>query len=178
MYDIDEEFLHNAGNDVVCTLIAAILMAYKAPTSGHSVYYKELKRYLQVNSKSRSIMAPKFGTYIFCEKCSSHSHLASHCTRRDLYCHACMKHPNRSKTFTYTHRTTRCVEHVKDKSKNAYRMSQQQPNAVVLFKYPIPCRLCIESTDPDRYTHEHAYNHVETDCMHRAVDKPENSTNL
>jgi hypothetical protein len=173
-YDIDEKYLHNAGNDIVCTMIAAILMAYKAPTSGHSAYYKELKRYLRSTTRSRSNMVPQFGTMIFCTKCTSHQHLAIHCPGFPR-CAYCRMHPTRDRSMSYNHITKHCLENHKDASRFAreksqqFQMSSRQPQISIPLKYPIPCPLCIESTDPDRHDHEYAYGHLEIDCVHGPV---------
>ncbi|EAT80094.2 hypothetical protein HBI56_057800 [Parastagonospora nodorum] len=174
-YDIDEEFLHNAGNDTVCTMIIAVLMAFQSPMAGHSAYYKELKRYLHRNSENIFNEFPQFGTRVFCRNCTSNKHFAQHCPE-SVFCRTCLDHPTREKGLGHSHRTWQCLEHYKDAAK-AELESTRQAQAVcgpgklaettVPLKYPVPCSFCIESTDPDRYTLECAYSHLEKDCDHQ-----------
>jgi len=174
-YDIDEEFLHNAGNDTVCTMIAAVLMAYQSSTAGHSAYYKELKRYIHSNAETRLIEFPQFGIRVFCRNCLSNKHFAKDCPE-SVFCRTCLGDPSRDKAVGYSHRTWQCLEHYKEAAKaarvsaqqaQAGRGSEQQEEVTVPLKYPIPCSLCIESTDPDRYALEYAYGHLEEDCDHQ-----------
>jgi hypothetical protein len=174
-YDIDEEFLHNAGNDTVCTMIMAVLIAFESPTAGHSAYYKELKRYLHNNSEKLFKEFPRFGARVFCRNCNSNKHFAQECPE-SVFCRTCLCHPTRDKALGHSHRTWQCLEHYKDAAKaelESIRQAQaacgstQLVEAAVPLKYPIPCSFCIESTDPDLYTLEYAYSHLEKDCNHQ-----------
>ncbi|KAF1912197.1 hypothetical protein BDU57DRAFT_459517 [Ampelomyces quisqualis] len=159
-YGIWERYLHNAGNDTVCTMVAAILMAAGSAKADHSASYKELKYYAQ--SDSGNAMTP-YGIPRFCTKCDSTKHDSNTCSAT-VICDYCMATPSLI-WKAETHKTDKCREAIK------YAMlDEEEPSPeikVTVHRFPCPCSLCIESTDPKRHEVEYAYSHLEQDCIYK-----------
>jgi hypothetical protein len=147
-YDIDEEYLHNAGIDTVCTMIAAIFMATSQPSVGHSAPNQELERFHRLCSHVFQIL--RFGNHVYCELCESTNHLTSHHETDSFVCNIRRKDTLLYKSFG-THPTDKCLEAIKAAAK---AVMQQEPDdsdseeETSMRWYPIPCLLCIQSTDP------------------------------
>lgn len=70
-FDITEKYLHNAGNDIVCTAIAALLMGFSRLGKGNATAYEAFKRH------TRSAYKITHGVPVFCTKCDSTEHAKS-----------------------------------------------------------------------------------------------------
>jgi hypothetical protein len=163
-YDITEPYLHNAGNDTVTTMIAAMLMAYKTTGADFSYLYANYKAFAKASwdHKGGSV-----GDYMWCTKCESKNHFASHCTVK-LHCEYCalLRKPAEK------HGTGKCPETVngsKSGEKGVVSVAQPQMHALSFGRFAVPCPLCIESPDPKRHSEEYAYAHQEKGCVYRAV---------
>jgi hypothetical protein len=150
-YDINEEYLHNAGNDTVCTMVAAMLMATGQSSAGLPAPYQELKQFHRLYSHLFQI--PRFGIHMYCELCESTNHFASHHEADSFVCNLCRKDALLSKNFR-THPTDKCLEGIKAAAKAAIQQDPEDSDSeeeTSMRWYPIPCLLCIQSTDPSRY---------------------------
>lgn len=153
-YGLQEQYLHNAGNDIVTTLITALLMTHpSAPSSSPtpaSLSYANLKPLLTAfNTASASPHRPSYGQLRFCTKCDSELHTLRHCKVSMLHCEFCAADPELARG-SHTHKTEKCVE-------GARRKAKKLQNAV-------PCEWCVQSTDPKRYKGRGAYGHDSVDC--------------
>jgi hypothetical protein len=156
-YGITEPFLHNAGNDTVCTMVAAMLMAYQWPAGNYAQMYKDFKQYVQCNSGKWWMTT--LGTQTFCIKCDSHQHVVANCNIA-VNCVFCAAKPERAEA-AHTHKFEKCLEVLKDAAKADNEFLH------VKTRHPYPCTLCIESPDPRRHAIEHAYDHLEEECIHK-----------
>tara|TARA_R110002003_G_scaffold62_16_gene5693 strand:+ start:43541 stop:44650 length:1110 start_codon:yes stop_codon:yes gene_type:complete len=155
-FRITEPYLHNGGNDIFCTMIAALLIALPYPPEFNSAAYDSLKKHLQAHSKII------YGTEIFCTTCDSTRHTAEYC-RAIVRCDHCASTPQR-REMANTHKTEKCPEAVKNAARASIESSAT--NSVTL-RYPCPCPRCIESPDPKRHELEFAYSHLESDCVYK-----------
>ena len=169
-YDIKEPYLHNAGNDIVCTMIAAFLMLCPPPEAPlNKLHYVDLKAQLHNAGQTAIKEGRGYGVTRFCEKCDSHHHTAPYCRVSVWHCEHCDKDPL-MRHMAYTHNSQKCIHVVKQaaliKKQGSMGYGQggskrsSSPNAV-------PCEYCIESTDPRRYCNENAYGHKTGDCAWR-----------
>ena len=156
-YNICELYLHNGGNDIVCTMVAAFLMSSPFSPQSHSQAYHNLKTHLRTNSK---VM---YGSQIYCLKCDSDNHTADYC-RLSVYCKHCSS-SIKTVVIAPDHKTEKCLVAIK-KAVKAMREPSGEWSAAP--RYPFPCSLCIESTDPKRHTLDYAYDHLEKDCVFKA----------
>jgi hypothetical protein len=107
-FGITERYLHNAGNDTVTTMLAAMIMAYG--TNGNYTYlYANYKKFAQVNGYRGRVM----GGDVWCTRCESTAHVASAC-RANLFCSYCEARGMQ----TDTHREAKCKEMLKDAVKS------------------------------------------------------------
>jgi hypothetical protein len=171
-YDIEEQYLHNAGNDIVCTMIAAFLMLCPPPESKvltNKLRYADLKAQLKASGQAAIREGGGYGATRFCTKCESHNHTTHFCKVSVWRCEHCIKDPL-TKDAALTHSTVRCVNVVKQaallrkQSSTGYgaggaKRSSSPPNA-----YAVPCEYCIESRDPKRYKEENSYSHKTGEC--------------
>ncbi|KAI4941349.1 hypothetical protein J4E91_010794 [Alternaria rosae] len=112
-YDIEEPYLHNAGNDIVCTMIAAFLMLcppLKAPLN--KLHYVDLKAQLRDAGQTAIKEGRGYGVTRFCEKCDSHHHTAPYCRVSVWHCEHCDKDPL-TRHMAYSHKSEKCVHVVK-----------------------------------------------------------------
>jgi hypothetical protein len=171
-YNIEEQYLHNAGNDIVCTVIAAFLMLCPTPENKfltNRLRYADLKAQLRAAGQIAINEKRSYGVKRFCEKCDSNNHTAPFCPVRVWRCEHCMKNPL-TRDAALTHSSEKCVNMVKQaallkaRSSMGYgsggtKRSSSPPNA-----YAVPCEHCIESRDPKRYKNENAYSHRTGEC--------------
>lgn len=152
---IIEDYLHNAGNDIVCTLITALLMLWPWPITDNLKAYDELKKHLQAK------LIPLYGSKVYCIKCGSTTHTVADCSLA-VTCTYCMADPDH-RDEARTHKTEKCRHVIKDA---AVGLLQDVQTASPHFKplHAIPCAFCIESPDPERHCSNYAYNHLEKDC--------------
>jgi DNA polymerase III epsilon subunit-like protein len=171
-FGIEEKYLHNAGNDIVCTMIAAFLMlcpTHKSSlhtTHPNNLHYADLKAQLRSTGRATVKAGYGYGTTLFCEKCDSHMHTAPYCRVSVWHCAHCDKDAQ-TRSMAYTHNTQKCVHVIKQAALVKKQASMgfgkggakrsTSPNAV-------PCEYCIESTDPSRYCNENSYGHKTGDC--------------
>jgi hypothetical protein len=122
-YGISEPFLHNAGNNTVATMIAAMLMAYKTAGGDYSYLYANYKKFTQVGGghKGRDV-----GDFVWCTRCESDKHFASHC-RIKLHCGYCAERGMAADT----HALGKCREVVKDRVAGARKVVAVPPTPVV-----------------------------------------------
>ncbi len=153
-FGVRELYLHNAGNDIVCTFLAAMMMAIPNRSYSDAVHYQDFKKDLQ---RAHRI---EYGTTTFCVKCSSDGHVEKDCTS-SFYCTHCASDPSRSKA-AYSHRLDKCVERAKDLTHKS-RAHQHRRNTSLI--YALPCQFCIESTDPQRHKLVAAYGHLTENCV-------------
>jgi hypothetical protein len=175
-HGIEELYLHNAGNDIVCTMIAALLMLCpppQAPLSNihpNKLHYVDLKAQLRDAGKTAVKEGRSYGTTRFCENCDSHNHTAPFCRVSVFHCEHCAKDPL-TRHMTYTHKTEKCVHVIKQ----AASLKQQSSSSVYgsggakrsSSPNAVPCEYCIESTDQRRYNNANAYSHKSGDCVWR-----------
>jgi hypothetical protein len=88
-FGITEKYLHNAGNDTVTTMIAAMLMAYGIG-GDYSYLYANYKKFTQVGGGHRGRV---IGDYVWCTRCEDSKHFASACRER-VCCSYCAKRAN------------------------------------------------------------------------------------
>lgn len=135
-YCVEEKYLHNAGNDIAQTMVAASLLAGDLATgrgryqSEHQVNVDNLKAML----RNRSTLY--WGTPLFCTNCDSTEHLVGQCPNTYL-CTRCA-HKSCWQHLAHTHPVEKCV-------RPAY-----------------PCKHCIESTNKQRQ--QDATMHYVEDC--------------
>lgn len=134
-FNIIEDYLHNAGNDIVCTVIAACLMLFSRPPSPK--FYGELKETLR-REKHTFI-----GTANFCIKCNSSNHTANDCKKK-LICGFCTAQESPAE---------QCSSHATEKCPEAIRA------AALTNMLPVPCTQCINFPSPVRFTYKNAYSH-------------------
>jgi hypothetical protein len=158
-YGITEPFLHNAGNDTVTTMIAAMFMAYETLGTDFSSLYANYKIVAKANDGHKG---GPVGDYMWCTRCEAKDHFASHC-RAMLYCSYCAE---RGKPAT-RHATGKCPEAVKERKMEAKKVVSVPQSSKLRFA--VPCPLCIESPDPKRHSEEYAYGHQEKECRYRVV---------
>jgi hypothetical protein len=167
-FEIEEKYLHNAGNDIVCTMVAALVMQFPEPLFvDHGKAYADLK----VHHLAR----PSSGEKVFCIRCNSPSHFATEC-QQFAQCTICASYPDHSKNAG-THPTAKCPHAVKNAaialSKKSRRRSPSPPktpsqsSSGPVTKHAVPCCLCIESTDQARYSMKSAYGHKDEECPFR-----------
>jgi hypothetical protein len=168
MYGITEQFLHNAGNDTVTTMIAAMLMAYKTNGTDFSYLYANYKTFAKANGGHKG---GPVGDYMWCTRCEAKDHFASHCRAR-LHCHYCA---GRGKPAT-RHATAKCPEAVKDGKAEAKKVVSVPPMPMPMpmppsskLRFAVPCSLCIQSPDPKCHSGEYAYGHQEKECRCRVL---------
>jgi hypothetical protein len=174
-YGIKEPYLHNAGNDTVCTMIAAILMAYRVPVADNSSIYENLKLSYR-SGYGNWVLAPVVapfdgGTQLFCVKCESHKHVAADCFVI-ANCFWCAERPHLAAKAN-THKARKCLEHIKDaaRARQDAARARNEPvqDQTIATRYPTPCALCIASPDPERYSVEFAYGHLQKDCIFKTT---------
>ena len=158
-FGITEKYLHNAGNDIVCTMLIALVMQL------HVVGFEHGKAYADLKADQVPRSSP--GNPVFCIRCDSTKHLASSC-RMKAHCTICASHPVHFKDAG-THQEEKCLQAVKNAAigsdETLRRRSPSSPKTPVKFlRFACPCSLCIESTDLARYDMEHAYGHKNEDC--------------
>jgi hypothetical protein len=188
---VEEQYLHNAGNDTVATMVTAILIGFNhrlETTDGHAAAYEIIK----ITSKAKSIRQQRiFGTRQFFPTCGSEAHCPDKCIPYYHNCNICASsvahYHNRM-----THGTMRCKEAVKKAAKsraateaaraaneaarqrevldaNRSRAALEEAKKTLMMpRYPFLCGLCIMSPDPSRNKVDHLYGHLEKDCaLHR-----------
>jgi hypothetical protein len=168
-YEIDEKYLHNAENDTVCTMIAAILMATGIPRADPSVSYQELKRFHQ--TYSHLFMIPRFDMHIYCELYESTNHCAGHHNTRSFFCSYCRENGLLYKNFR-SHSTSKSLEGIKTVAKAVMKQDPDSDSGLDNSPpwYSITCPLCIESMDPSRHMEVYAYSHLEKNCLHKSTN--------
>ncbi|KAH8723030.1 hypothetical protein GQ44DRAFT_741368 [Phaeosphaeriaceae sp. PMI808] len=157
MYSIREDNLHNAGNDIVCTIIAAILMISPHIIQTNPEIYGCVK-----NRQLRSRRVREGTNTIFCTKCDSNMHFAVICNAV-VHCDHCANNPDRRKDAD-THKTEKCIAEIKEMAKKSGKSTQFWTTPL---RHVCPCSWCIESPDPKRHNMEYAYGHLEKDCLYR-----------
>lgn len=146
-FGVEETFLHNAGNDVVGTMVAAMLMGCGGgEMKTNAQAYQGLKKRLRERSKVL------YGSVLFCTVCDSDKHVAEYC-RAVVHCEHCAT----------THKTEKCPEMLKATAKQMADAKEGRMNGP---PYACPCHYCIESVDPKRYAHAYAYGHQAEKCIH------------
>ncbi|KAF1850064.1 uncharacterized protein K460DRAFT_350171 [Cucurbitaria berberidis CBS 394.84] len=155
-FNVVEAYLHNAGNDIVCTMIGALLMVYPSSPKDNAALYQGLKVYLQNWSKM------SYGVPVFCTKCDSNSHVAAGCYAV-VHCALCATLPHR-RSNANMHKTEKCLELVKHAAR------QVAPSLPRLSPAPLnvcPCQYCIESPDRQRNKSGNAYSHTKETCPYK-----------
>lgn len=135
-YSVVENYLHNAGNDVGQTMVAASLLAGELAT-GRGRYHADNQGdvdNLKATLRNRSMAY--WGTSLFCTNCNSANHLVGQCPGK-YFCNRCANNPQWKHKAT-THPIEKCV-------RPAY-----------------PCKACVESTDQKRQ--QDSMNHYVEDC--------------
>lgn len=136
-YSVEEKFLHNAGNDVAQTMVAASLLAGEYDT-GRGRYDAENQGQVdKLKALLRNRSSIHWGIPLFCTNCNSITHLVSQCPGKYL-CTRCANNPQWADKAT-THPIEKCV------------------------RPALPCKACIESDDPKRQ--EGAVTHYVEDCF-------------
>ncbi|KAF2848617.1 hypothetical protein T440DRAFT_400911 [Plenodomus tracheiphilus IPT5] len=144
VFGVREGCLHNAGNDVLCTVLAGLLCVGMHAVGFTQRHYEELK--FQLRGSAKSI----YGTPNSCIKCDSSVHTEDAC-QVTLHCSICATHKSATRRqAAYTHSTLKCKEDVKEKGK----------------LLPVPCIYCIVSMDPARYAVGNSYRHGEGQCAY------------
>jgi hypothetical protein len=156
-FEIQEPYLHNAGNDIVSTMVAALVIASPQPvTPTHPASaYADLKTYLKNTSKCI------YGQPRFCTRCSSSMHTLKYCNVR-VYCAHCGEEPAPLQPAG-THSQEKCLELVKERVLRERGELRSRGGSPVVLN-PTPCELCIVSEDPDRYRIGFAYGHATEEC--------------
>ena len=156
---MSEKYLHNAGNDIVCTMMCAMLMQTPRPTKENQALYQQLKERLQASHK------PSYGDSVFCTKCDSSNHVAANCDAV-VHCEHCAKDPHRRNNAN-THKTEKCLAALREASTKTKLSLRQVRSSSPL---PCPCQYCIESPDPERHNVGNAYHHKKEDCIWGSKD--------
>jgi hypothetical protein len=158
-FSVTEEYLHNAGNDIACTMVAATLMSSKYGVQNSAFAYSDLKR----NRKPEGKIV--YGSATYCTKCDSGNHLEANC-QLWYYCRHCS---------VDGHSTEKCLSKLKEAVKARQKAT---PQWTAKPRLPIPCGGCIVSTDPARHNLDYAYGHLEKDCFFGGEGGGENAAAL
>ena len=148
-FKVNEPFLHNAGNDIACTMIAAFLTArmrtrslslvdpsWILPTANQA----EVDGLKTRGVQRQTMRPPEHGIPVFCTKCDETSHMVGNCPAL-VHCDKCA---DKGRPYmAHTHKTEKCTY-------------IERPLVVV------PCQYCVASTDPRRYSK--ADTHTTEDC--------------
>ncbi|KAJ4349502.1 uncharacterized protein N0V89_008118 [Didymosphaeria variabile] len=135
-YSVREKYLHNAGNDIAQTMVAASLLAGES-VIGRGRYQPENQvdvDNLKAVLRNRSILY--WGISVFCTNCDSTQHFVGQCPRTYL-CTRCANNPS-WKQNANTHPIEKCI----------------RPAS--------PCKACAKSTDATRQND--AMTHYIVDC--------------
>lgn len=155
-FDIKEDFLHNAGNDIACTMLATFVTAleglrqsgkileeeYEGVVAGMAEKYDELKKH------SKQVSLPPYGDMSFCTRCDGTGHFHGTCTAANVFCYACR---------TDSHMAAKCLE--ADDEGAGIPVDKEQ--------VPVPCEFCVMNNDPAVYTM--AYYHWTKDCLRSKI---------
>lgn len=166
-FGIEEEYLHNAGNDIVCTSMAALGMignhVIDDPDNAGKAYYKDLRVYLKstpdwlLGDTRKHMVTPssllKSRTKKWCTNCEVGRHDNSQCRER-YKCKTCGEK---------THTTKKCLIPIK-KAALSKDIGSEEDATPFVPRFPIPCESCIMSTDSKRNAMDLAYAHLEKDC--------------
>jgi hypothetical protein len=98
-FTITEKYLHNAGNAIMCMMVAALAMQMDVPGFDHGKAYAALK--------AHQLTRPSSEEKALCIRCNSTSHPATEC-RLITQCTICASHSVHFKTAG-THQTTKCL---------------------------------------------------------------------
>jgi hypothetical protein len=139
-YSISEPFLHNAGNDAVCTLIAALVVPSRQPPSPMASEYAALK--------TQQNQSHVIGTPRFCLKCESEFHTKGRCKNPIPRCEHCAGRV----ADAHTHKTERCVQHAKQ---IGLAKKKEEEDSLL----PFPCQHCIEGLDGMKHKDSAARRH-------------------
>lgn len=145
-YSVQEQYLHNAGNDIAQTMIAATLMAGERAQilSRNAPNHQQDVDNLKATLRSRHSQS-YWGTDIYCTNCESTSHMVGQCLKTYL-CLRCAGNPRWEKDAN-THPIDKC-KRPKD-----------------------PCKICIDSDD--KKLQEDAAGHYTEDCQYNGkYNKP------
>ena len=135
-YNIEEKYLHNAGNDVVYTMIAACFLASEVRNPNE--YRSHQRNQIEVNSikeQLRNKCRLDFGIATFCTRCDSTEHMVKQCKAK-VSCQFCASKP-RYINVSHTHKTEKCG---------------------VAIRVVVPCQICSTSTDPKRWNRANTHN--------------------
>ncbi|KAL5443042.1 hypothetical protein PMIN05_003823 [Paraphaeosphaeria minitans] len=135
-YCVEEKYLHNAGNDIAQTMVAASLLAGEVTTGRGR--YSPVNQIDVDNLKAmmRNRNTFSWGTPLFCTNCDSTEHLVGQCPKTYI-CTRCAYRAS-WKHMAHTHPVGKCV------------------------RPPFPCKDCIESTNKSRQ--RDAMTHYIEDC--------------
>lgn len=169
---IQEPHLHNAGNDIVCTTLAAVGMMGRctipdleeSPTGQE--YYNYVKSavayrwdFLLNAYEYKSRVCPSSFQTLGCEKwctnCEHQYHNNARCETR-YQCQVC---------GVKDHKTEKCLQPIKDAAR---AQDPESPDEEETLRFPIPCASCIVSTDTKRNSMSFAYGHLEKECPYKS----------
>jgi hypothetical protein len=141
-YEISEPYLHNAGNDVVCSMMATLIAPSEKPSYPAQFQYNSLKTFLRLQNSPPALRPA--GTPLFCIRCDAEGHTANGC-------------------IAATHKTVRCVDFVK-------LPAQARERTELAALLPIACEHCDMSSAPARNNRMQACSHPAANCPYLAVN--------
>jgi hypothetical protein len=135
-YSVEEKYLHNAGNDIAQTMVAASLLAGEFVTHRGRYLPENQVDVANLNVMLRNQNAGRWGVPVFCTNCDSTEHFVGQCPIAH-FCPRCANSPSWKHT-AHTHPMHKCV------------------------RPAFPCQVCAESTDKRRQ--KNSMTHYIEDC--------------
>jgi hypothetical protein len=144
-FHIEELYLHNAGNDIMYTMIAAFLTSLEGLRKSKRILDRAeamqgIAAKIETIKKWRSVydLEPSLGDELFCTKCHSTDHESGDCNVTGLFCDSCQENG---------HTSAKCV-----------RGATRSPANFV----QLPCEACVVNPDPRIW--RTADYHLSADC--------------
>jgi hypothetical protein len=153
-YEISEPYLHNAGNDIVCSIMAALIVPSEKPPYAAQFQYNTMKTFLRMQNSPPALQPA--GTPLFCIRCDAEGHTAVGCNAKIQACAHCSNDPSRVAKAA-THKTDRCFDFVR-------LPGQARERAELAALLPIACEHCDMSPLPSRNNRKAAHSHKAADC--------------
>ncbi|KNG50981.1 qde-2-interacting protein [Stemphylium lycopersici] len=181
-FGLEERFLHNAGNDVVATLVAALLIVCTPPPDSlpSHLSYASLKSHLAASNSATAPHRTFCGQLRFCIRCGSGQHTQA-CCEVAVFCEFCAVGGAGRREEMEKHAGERCREVVKanvlGKTKAKAKTVGEGKGRIGVWDkemgrggHACPCQSCIESSDPKRFGGSVAYGHLSEECPWGGVE--------
>jgi len=179
-FNISEPYLYNAGNDIVATLVAALLMVCTPSEVAPQLAYADLKSQLTATNAATLHHRTHYGQSRFCVRSGSGQHMEKYC-KVAVFCEFCALEGESAEMHRHT--GERCRELVKaaalGKVRGEIRNGWMGKGSVGSGSengggkgmgggrntgHACPCQNCIESSDHRRFGGSVAYGHLSEEC--------------